>query len=254
MGPGCDIYALGVILYQLLTGRLPFEGSVAEVLGQIVTQQPPPPSQHRPGLDPRLEAICLKALSKKVAGRYASMRDLGAALGDYLRRDAAPAAVLVDQSLAAPELAADRSSRPRTPWLGRRMFWLCLAAGILATAGAAAAFLPRRGAPQNTESQGTESKDTDSRGTIRIELDRQRARVEVRVNGQRIDRTSLNEPLRLLPGRHHLLVTGKKIRRVDTYFSVTPGDNPALRVHLVPRDDDDDDHDKRERHFEPYDD
>src|SRR5262249_44286023 len=84
-GPACDIYALGVILYELLAGRLPFQGSVLNSLGKILTQDPPPPSRLRPDLDPQLEAICLKAMAKKVEDRYASMAELAAALAAQLR-------------------------------------------------------------------------------------------------------------------------------------------------------------------------
>ena len=91
IGPACDIYALGVILYELLTGRLPFSGSGLAVAGKILTQTPLPPSTYRSDLDPALEAICLKAMAKAVGDRYASMAELAAALTGFIHSLAASA-------------------------------------------------------------------------------------------------------------------------------------------------------------------
>ncbi len=83
-GPACDIYSLGMILYELLTHRLPFEGSAYALVIQKVNEDPPSPRTYRPDLDPALEAICLKAIAREPADRYTSMRELAGALTAYL--------------------------------------------------------------------------------------------------------------------------------------------------------------------------
>jgi hypothetical protein len=85
LGPRCDVYSLGVIMYELLTAFRPFVGQEAVVLGQILFVEPAPPSGHRPDLDAQIEAICLKAMAKRPEDRYTTMGELAAALGDYLR-------------------------------------------------------------------------------------------------------------------------------------------------------------------------
>jgi serine/threonine protein kinase len=86
VGPATDIHALGVILYEMLTGRPPFLGaSTLEVLDQVRSSEPLPPSRLQGGIPAELEVICLKCLAKEPARRYATAADLAADLGRYLR-------------------------------------------------------------------------------------------------------------------------------------------------------------------------
>jgi serine/threonine-protein kinase len=74
-GPRTDIYALGVLLYRIITGELPFTGSDSEVLAQHLVLAPTAPSARLPELDPRVEALILTAMRKLPRNRYPSMED-----------------------------------------------------------------------------------------------------------------------------------------------------------------------------------
>ncbi len=98
-----DVYQLGAILYELLCGRRPYEAeTTTEVLLRIARDDPPPPSRWRPGLDPRAETICRKAMAREKARRYATARELAEDCGRFLDGAAI---------LARPDTVGERALR-----------------------------------------------------------------------------------------------------------------------------------------------
>src|SRR5262249_55261311 len=82
-GPAADVYALGALLYECLTGRPPFAGPQHVVLVSVLSDEPVPPSRLVPKVPADLETICLKCLSKEPARRSASAEELANDLRRY---------------------------------------------------------------------------------------------------------------------------------------------------------------------------
>jgi serine/threonine protein kinase len=124
IGPKTDVYALGAILYELLTGRPPFQGAaLLETLEQVRSQDPAPLRSLQPRLPRDLETICLKCLEKQPEQRYASAEALADDLQRFLDGDSIHArrSNLLEQLKRALDRRPDASLVPTWSGMVRRV-------------------------------------------------------------------------------------------------------------------------------------
>lgn len=168
--PACDVWALGVTLYEVLTGRRPFsDDGDTDVYVRIRSEEPPPIASLAGGVPAELEAVVLTCLAKRPEDRYAS----AAALADDLERWLAGAPVLAPQA-PAPAPAAPLAPSPAEPRHRARAFVASATVVLLAVvlAGASGVFggapVPKPAPPKKTLAErvaaGEKVKLTDDKG------------------------------------------------------------------------------------------
>jgi len=131
VGPGTDIYSIGVMLFEMLTGRVPFEGDNAVAIAmKQVAEEPLPPSTLNPAVSPALDAVVLRALAKDPVERFASAAEMAAAL-DAAEADPERSPGHTERFVVLAAEEAEEEREERRWWIAAAVIALLLA-GVLA--------------------------------------------------------------------------------------------------------------------------
>ena len=208
IGKASDIYSLGVILFEMLTGTVPFAApSIGKLLALIETAPTPSPKALRPAVSDSLDAICQKAMAKNPDDRFAEMNAFAAALSEQVSNTSA----LQNQTVEFIPPAAKKGAA-RWPWVAAAAVLLL---GIIAA--------------------GIVFNIQTTNGTVEIRLSDPRAEVKIDVDGDEIVLTENGQKFQFKAGPHQLTVKGPQFETETKIFHLKSGGKEIVSIELKPK-------------------
>ncbi len=236
--PRSDQFALGVMLFELLVGRRPFEGADTKAITQSIRHQATPQlSRLLPGVPTPLERIVQRLLEKLAADRFANMDELAAALEELLEGHAP--AVWVRQALGRASLLGVEASPlehrapPRAaPSLARALIGLALIGALILVGGVVIQVASEReglAGRAGTGSRGLELRPAEP-GFLRVVAD---PWAHVVIDGERVETTPFAEPIPLSPGTHYVRLEHPQAPTERRTITLASGESVMLDVKLA---------------------